>query len=142
MHYWVWQNVELLHFSSTEFRHPELMRRGFLIIINEWRERCGFPIPVTNDARTPEEHLDIYQADILAGKRVAPPISAHPEGLAIDTKYLASSKRVTMAREALKMNEEGLWPFLGLEIATKHIHVENFDHPLYPRPTIWAGVSK
>jgi hypothetical protein len=49
-----------------------------------------------------------------------------------------------MVQAALDMMREGKWPYLGLEIGTRHIHIDN-DELLFSlglRPTIFAGISK
>lgn len=134
---WPWQEIQLRWFAPEEFNHPELMDKDFLLAVDEVRDRYRKPLMVNNDARTPEEHRQIYHPS-------EPPVSAHPEGKAIDFSLsnMHGHDRVRLIHVITKLHYEGHLPFLGLEIATAHIHLENFDNPNFDRPTVWAGVSK
>lgn len=137
MHYWQWQDIELRHFRPAEFDHPELMDADFLLTVDEWRARHQHPFGITGDGRTDQEHRNIYAPDPA-------PVSAHPEGLAIDGQPVhdTGEARWDLLLTAWEMHEEGLWLHLGVEVATRHFHLENFDHPRFDRPTVWGGVSK
>lgn len=134
--YWSDQDIRVEFFSPNEFDHPEMMNGSFLLGLDRWRALCGFPIYITGDGRTEEEHRRLYTPNPA-------PDSAHPKGLAVDCKLpQEGKKRLLMMKYAIQLYEENVWPYLGLEVATRHIHVENYRNPAFDRPTVWAGVSK
>jgi hypothetical protein len=120
------------------------MDRDFLLILDEWRRRSGVAIRIIDDARTLEEHRRLYQREILAGRRL--PNSAHLRGRAVDCRPVVAGEaaELELVHAATQMWKEGRWPYLGLEIASRHLHVDN-DPELAEsgvRPMLWAGVSK
>ena len=144
MHNWSWQGLTLRHFQPAEFDHPERMDPAFLLILDEWRQRSGIPIRIIDDARTLEEHNRLYARDIAAGRK--PPNSAHLRGRAVDCRPAQPGEAAEMLLvfTALEMWREGRWPYLGLELATRHLHVDS-DPELAAqglRPMLWPGVSR
>lgn len=143
-HVWGWHDLTLRYFSPREFDHPDKMSREFLLILDEWRGRCGFPVRVLDDARTSAEHEYLYRQQIAAGKR--PPNSAHLRGRAVDCRPVEPSeeREMLMAYHALDMWYHGTWPWLGLEVATAHLHLDS-DPVLVAekrRPHLWSGASR
>jgi hypothetical protein len=49
------EDTALSYFSISEFKHPELIDPEAFTLLNEIRHAAGFPIVVTDDARTPED---------------------------------------------------------------------------------------
>lgn len=143
-HKWPWQKIELRYFSPLEFDHPEVMDADFLLIIDEWRDRCGFPIKVLDDGRTESEHLALYRRVIEAGGKA--PNSSHLRGCAIDCRPLRPSeaRELTMVGVAYQMWQEGRWPHLGVEVATRHLHFDSDPHLARDgrRPVLFAAVSR
>lgn len=48
--------LDLRHFRVGEFHNPDLIDGNAARYLDEVRHRYGFPLVVTDDARTPEEH--------------------------------------------------------------------------------------
>lgn len=147
MHEWSWQRLELEYFAPREFDHPELMDADMLLVLDEWRRRCGFPFRVTDDARTIPEHRQLYRREIEAGEPW-PEDSAHPRGRAVDVTpaggYDTPMNRLRMLRVADEMYEDGTWPELGIIAETAHIHADRDPDLLRAgkRPYFGLGVSR
>jgi uncharacterized protein YcbK (DUF882 family) len=124
------------HFAPHEFDYFPRMDEDLLEHIDELRERCGFPLVITSDHREPRDMEAIYGRD-----RDEWPNSAHQRGHAVDLQPLPNTQhnRLRLAHEASGMHLEGRWPRLGLEIAGRHIHVDNDVENT--RPFLWAGKS-
>lgn len=128
---------DLKWFDEREFDHPDEMDPDFLRLLDTLRERCGFPILLTNDYRTESDMERIYGPDRSEWAN-----SPHQRGLAVDCQPIpnTSKKRMRLVFEALHLWRSGSWPNLGIEIATRHIHLDA-DTELR-RPHLWIGVSK
>lgn len=142
MNRWPGDIPDLRHFAPREFDYPEKMQPSFLLLLDGLRERCGFPIQVHSDFRTDEDMVAIYGPD-----RSKWPNSAHPRGCAVDVSPAGNltfaelhRRKMVMMYHALEMWQEGLWENLGLELATRHLHLDNDRETT--RPYAWPGVSK
>lgn len=128
--------ADLRHFRRSEFDYPDHIDVNLLRLIDEVRERAGVPIKVTSDVRTQAQHEALYPDP------TSRPNSPHVRGKGIDFKPMpdTAENRMFVLYAILELWREGYWPELGLEIATRHIHVDN-DSQLR-RPHLWLGVSK
>ena len=154
---WPAQDVNLRHFSPVEFDLPHFMDGLFLIDLDDLRSLCGFGVRITDDARSRVDMARLY------GPKTAKwPDSAHlykpeqPERSeylvrCVDLKPAAAitfeereDKELTLVYRATQFYHEGRWPCLGLEIATAHLHFDdyNWSHRTARRPTIFPGVSR
>jgi len=162
---WVAQGVTLEHFAPGEFDHPELMDGAFLKDLDTLRMRCGFPLKVTDDARTEEDLERIYSAEIALGKPY-PKDSAHlyVKGAvqldkqstpvrAVDIKpappkpgdgsQLSYTERwLELDYQILRMWKEGRWKHLGLGYETAHNHVDDTPRLGVKRPARWVQPSR
>ena len=64
---WSDPEVVLQFFAEREFTHPELMDPDFLGDLDKLRMRCGFPLTITNDARSQQDLERIYAEEIAKG---------------------------------------------------------------------------
>ena len=99
----------------------------FLYILNQIREECGFPLPVTSGYRC-ERHP--IEADKKATGR---PLGAHNRGVGVDIG-VSGERAHRLIEVALKhgiprigVNQRGAARFIHLDIDTQG-----------PRPTIWS----
>jgi len=124
-------------FLYSEFKRPELMDEDFLLMLDELRRRCDFPLLITSDGRIDEDMERIYGSD-----RDGWPNSPHKRGRAVDLQPIGntSRNRLRLIHEVIGMHLDGEWTRLGLEIADRHIHVDD-DRELR-RPYLWIGKSR
>ena len=150
------QGAEIEFFSPLEFDHPELMDMLFVSDLARLRMRCGVAITITDDARLPHDMERLY------GPRERWPDSAHlykPDShehgeylvRAVDckpasaaTKQEREEKEMEMAYQALTFWKEGRWEQCQLEVATRHLHFDDYTWMgrTATRPNIFPGVSK
>ena len=78
MHQWGPRDTgfTLKHFGPSEFKYPTLMDEGFLKDLDDLREGCGFPLTITDSARTQQDLERIYAREIARGESY-PTDSAH-----------------------------------------------------------------
>lgn len=131
-----WPLDGLEFFAPSEFDYPEKMDAELLLILDEVRRRSGVALEVTSDWRSQADTVRLYPDP---AKR---PNSPHPRGTAVDFKPVDNTpaNRLTVLGVILDMYREGEIPRMGLEVATKHFHLD-IDHEL-SRPHFWVGVSK
>lgn len=72
--------LDLKFFSREEFRHPDLIDGEAARFLDETRQRFGFPLHVTDDARMPEDHPS-----------GSSPSSLHYAGRAFDLRWIPSA---------------------------------------------------
>jgi len=145
---------ELEYFSPLEFDHPELMDMSFMRDLDRLRMRCGFAITITDDARLPHDMARLYGSNWPDSAHLYQPASDdHPEYLvrAVDlkpasaqTKAEREAKEMEIAYQALTFWKEDRWPAFQLEVATRHLHLDDYVWPgrRATRPNIFPGVSK
>ena len=154
---WETQKIELEFFGPHEFDHPDLMDGSFLQDCELVRMRCGFPIEVTDDARSKEEHELLYAREISKGEHY-PTESAHlvvEEILVrcIDWKpaiprandgcdLTLDQREIRLTYEITRMEIEGRWKHLGLIIETGHWHTDDTPRLGARRPMFSVGVSR
>ena len=153
-------------FSPREFDHPELMDPSFIGDLDTVRMRCGFPVDITDDARTREELEALYAEEILKDQEAGQPYgwswpedSAHAVGeggelvRCVDCKPSlpkpGDGSNLSLERRQLKLNhelgrmhDEGRWPKLGLGVETAHWHADDTPRLGPKRPAFWVAVSR
>ena len=100
---------------------------AFLELLNQIREDCGFPLPVTSGYRCPNHPLNVEKA--AAGK----PLGAHSKGLAVDLGVSYSS-----AHKLLEVACAHGIPRIGINQKgdSRFIHLD-YDLSL-PNPALWS----
>ena len=114
------------HFSPDEFDSPDQpgsgrqMDLGFIRLLDQCRDSCGFPFRITSGYRTPEHNAEV------GGKSE----SAHTKGRAADIAVITGSQRFTVIRVALGLG------FRRIGIGSNFIHLDT-DSDL-PQGVIWT----
>jgi len=102
------------HFSTSEFRCREsgenLMDESFLFMLDELRERCGFPFTITSGYRSVNHTAERNKP---AGKK-----GTHTRGIACDIAVFNGVERMKIVKEALEMG------FGGIGVAKSFVHVD------------------
>lgn len=161
------------HFSPLEFDHPDLMDMGFVADLSDLRAKCGFAIKVTDDARVDADMARLYgdvskwpdsahlyhaagqYAKSASGRLMVPVIGGTdlPEYLvrAVDVKPAGvataeerEEKELEIIYRACRFWKQGRWPHFQLEVATRHLHIDDYDWDgrVARRPNVFPGVSK
>lgn len=81
------QQATLKWFKADKLRHPELCDYPFFVFLDSVREEYGFPLVLTNDARTPVENAALEA-------RGAAPNSRHLAGQAVDIAFPATANHL------------------------------------------------
>lgn len=122
------------YFKLSEFDQKGLpgsgskMNAGFLMYLDELRERCGFPFVVTSGYRSPEYNAQVSESGLKG---------AHTTGKACDIAVSGENAYIVL-REALAMevftgigiNQKGEHRFIHLDICTQADGL--------PRPIVWS----
>jgi len=87
-------------------------------LVDELRDRCGFPFVITSGFRSVQHPIE--------AKKDVP--GTHSQGIAADIKITNSAQRYTIIREALAMG------FTGIGVASDFIHVDTRGSA----PVIWV----
>ena len=110
------------HFTVDEFNCQHTgennMEPEFMEMVDELRDRCGFPFVITSGYRSPQHPIE--------AKKDVP--GTHAQGIAADIKITNSAHRYTIIREALAMG------FAGIGVASDFIHVDTRGSS----PVIWT----
>ena len=153
-------------FHPKEFDHPELMDPDYIGGLDLLRGRCGFPLDITDDARTREELEALYAEEILKDQEAGLPYgaswpedSAHAVGedgelvRAADLKptlprsgdgsgLTLEERQLRLTGQIYLMYDEEHWPKLGLGIETAHWHIDDTPRLGAKRPAFWVAVSR
>ena len=101
-----------LHFSTSEFRCRESgensMDESFLFMLDELRERCGFPFTITSG----------YRSVHHTAERNKKKGGTHTQGIAADIAVSNGEQRMKIVKEALAMG------FGGIGVAKSFVHVD------------------
>ena len=104
--------MSLRYFSEEEFRCRETgelsMDESFLIMLDELRDRCGFPFTITSGYRS-KQHT---------AERSKEKGGTHTQGIAADIAVSDGVQRMTIVKEALEMG------FGGIGVARTFVHVD------------------
>ena len=146
----------LKHFGPGEFKYPTLMDEGFLQDLDDLREGCGFPLTITDSARTQKDLERIYAREIARGESY-PTDSAHlfTKGnpvRAVDLKPaipkpgdgsgLDLEERELELTYQIMLMWKGVWDNCGVGIETAHWHIDDCTRLSGRRPAFWVAVSK
>jgi len=100
------------HFSTSEFRCRESgensMDESFLFMLDELRERCGFPFTITSG----------YRSVHHTAERNKQKGGTHTQGIAADIAVSNGVERMKIVKEALDMG------FGGIGVARGFVHVD------------------
>ena len=112
----------LEYFSIEEFTcshtGEHVMSEDFLFLLDELRERCGFPFTINSGYRHPSHPVEASKAHP----------GTHTEGIAADIKVNNGFQRRKIVDEALKMDVFG-----GIGVAKDFVHVDVRDDT----PVLW-----
>jgi uncharacterized protein YcbK (DUF882 family) len=86
------------------------MDSSFLIMLDELRERCGFPFKITSGYRSVNHTAERNKP---VGKK-----GTHTQGIAADIAVSNGVERMKIVREALAMG------FSGIGVARTFVHVD------------------
>lgn len=104
--------TSLKYFTLEEFdcQHTgdNRMELDFLKLLDELRDRCGFPFRITSGYRSPIHPVE-------ATKRTP---GTHSQGIAADISISNSQQRHTVVKEAIKMG------FSGIGVSSSFVHVD------------------
>lgn len=105
--------TELVYFTREEFKcsccGSEEMEDDFLFLLDELRDRCGFPFSVTSGYRCRNHPQE--------ARKVNP--GTHNKGIAADIKVYDGVQRHKIVTEAVKMG-----CFNGIGVADGFVHVD------------------
>ena len=100
------------HFDISEFRCRETgeneMKPEFIHMLDELREKCGFPFNITSGYRSTQHSIEVRKA--VPG--------THTLGIAVDIAVSNGFERMNIVHEALKMG------FSGIGVAKSFVHVD------------------
>lgn len=101
------------YFHESEFRCRETgendMKPEFIHMLDELRERCGFPFTITSGYRSEKHSIEIR-------KKNGP--GTHTQGIAADIAVANGEQRMKIVKEALALN------FPGIGVASSFVHVD------------------
>jgi len=101
------------HFDISEFRCRETgeneMKEEFIHMLDELRERCGFPFTITSGYRSKKHSIEIR-------KKNGP--GTHAQGIAADIAVNNGVQRMTIVKEALALG------FGGIGVDSHFVHVD------------------
>ncbi len=102
------------HFSISEFRCRESgensMDESFLFMLDELRERCGFPFTITSG----------YRSVNHSAERSKKKGGTHTQGIAADIAVSNGVERMKIVKEALDMGFGGI----GVSHSGGFVHVD------------------
>tara|TARA_R110000744_G_scaffold249495_1_gene365745 strand:+ start:425 stop:904 length:480 start_codon:yes stop_codon:yes gene_type:complete len=147
----------LKHFGPGEFKYSTLMDENFLKDLDDLREGCGFPLTITDSARTQQDLERIYAREIARGESY-PTDSAHlfkpgEPVRAVDIKpaipkardgsgLTLEKREMELTYQILLMYKQGIWKYCGLGLETAHWHIDDCKRLGSKRPAFWIAVSK
>jgi uncharacterized protein YcbK (DUF882 family) len=123
--------MKLRYFKREEFKckhcGAEKMDPAFLVLLDELRHRCGFPLPVTSGYRCPAYNDKVSTTG---------PNGPHTTGKAADIG-VSRHRAYDVLRHALAMG------FTGIGVKQKgeerFVHLDTLTEPqAAPRPTVWS----
>ena len=98
---------------------------GFLLVLNQIRERCGFPLVVTSAYRCPNHPIEAAKENPGEGE--------HCTGMAIDIgvshdkAHILLQVALSMGIPRIGVNQKGAGRFIHLGMS-----------PDFPYPTVWS----
>lgn len=130
---WPSPDMKLEHFAPDEFDRPEKVDARLLALLDEVRERCGFPIQVNSDVRPPDETEGPHRIHEDGWGHA---VDVAPAG---DLDWPAfHTRKMQIACVAFALRQ--VWPDQGIEVGTSHVHLDT--SPELKRPYYWGGKSR
>ena len=94
--------IKFKYFTLEEFACKETgeneINQGFVLLLDELRERCGFPFVITSGYRSPRHSVE--------AKKSKP--GTHAQGIAADIKLNNGAEAYIFMREAFAMGFSGI----------------------------------
>lgn len=113
------------HFQLSEFDSPDapgsgrFMQPSFLAMLDQARERAGFPFVIQSGFRTLEHNKEVEGSED----------SSHLRGCASDVRARSSRERFAIVKAAIEAG------FRRIGIAKSFVHLDN--DPTLPPNVIW-----
>jgi uncharacterized protein YcbK (DUF882 family) len=119
------------YFTKADFacKHcgENKMSDPFMLLIDELRHRCGFPIVVTSGYRCPEHNQRVSTTG---------PNGPHTTGLAVDLG-VSRHRAWDVLRVAMEMRFTGIG--VNQKGTSRFLHLDMLREPEHaPRPTVWS----
>lgn len=123
--------MSLRYFTPKEFacKHcgDNKMDAAFLLLVDELRHRCGYPLSITSGYRCPVHNQNVSTTG---------PKGPHTTGLAVDIG-VSRHRAHDVLRHALAMGFTGIG--VQQKGATRFIHLDMLREPDHaPRPSVWS----
>lgn len=128
--------------------HPELVDPDLLLYVDELRGRLGFPFTFTSAVRTEADLIRIY-GSLSAASDSPHQVRDDGWGHALDVQpygdlgfreFHHRKAEIWVVAYQMGPYREGTWERQGLEMGTRHVHLDN-DTKLN-RPYYWGGKSR
>jgi zinc D-Ala-D-Ala carboxypeptidase len=124
-------STALRYFKPSEFacKHcgENKMDPAFLVLADELRHRCGFPLPITSGYRCPTHNQNVSSTG---------PNGPHTTGKAMDVG-VSRHRAHDVLRIALQMGFTGIG--VQQKGASRFIHLDYLKEPEHaPRPSVWS----
>ncbi len=111
------------YFTVAEFNCQHTgennMEPEFMEMVDELRDRCGFPFVITSGYRSPDHPIEL-------GKQRP---GTHAQGIAADIAVSSGLQRYTVVKNAIKLG------FTGIGVAGGFVHV---DIRATDTPVMWT----
>lgn len=145
---WPVEGLELRWFRPEEFDYPNRVDPDLLVLLDEVRARCGFPIEVTSDVRTEDDLRAIYgtlrdapdSPHMIREDGYGHAVDVKPAGNLSATEFHGRKAEIFVVAYELGPRRRGVWENQGLELGSSHVHLDN-DTKLR-RPHYWGGKSR
>ena len=114
------------HFQQSELASPDApgsgvnMQLPLVLLLDQLREACGFPLIVSSGYRTGKHNELVGGVDS----------SSHTSGHAVDIRAVSSDARWTIVRHAIELG------FNRIGIASTFVHLD--CSPEHPENRIWT----
>ncbi len=122
-----WRYFKFEDFACKCGCGSNLIDGTFIDKLDELRERCGFPIPITSGYRCPEWNQKVSTTG---------PAGPHTTGHAADLG-VRGERAYTVIREALAMRFSGIG--INQKGVARFVHLDDLPNtPSSPRPNTWS----
>lgn len=123
--------MELKYFKLSEFDSPDTpgsgakMDSAFLLLLDELRQRCGFPFVISSGYRTPAHNAAVSETGLDG---------PHTTGKAADV-LVNGENAYLLVQHAFAMGFHGIGVSQKDDFTKRFIHLDMVDQP---RPRIWS----
>lgn len=123
--------MKLRYFTADEFKCKHCgqnkMDRGFLLLLDELRHRCGFPLVIGSGYRCP-----VHNQKVSTTGADGP----HTTGRAVDVT-VSRHRAHDVLRHAMELGFTGIG--VSQKGASRFLHLDTLTEPQHaPRPTVWS----